>query len=75
MVSKGHSELCDLQTMEGGSTLTSTVLALLPVISNTGRGIGTDTCGMGDVFPTDDRWFGSETYTNCAVVCDLYLDV
>ena len=30
---------------------------------------------MDNVFPPDDLWFGSYTYTNYAVLYDLYLDV
>ena len=41
----------------------------------TGRRIGTKTCEMGNMFPPDALWFGSDTYTNLAVLYNLYLDV
>ena len=50
--------------MEGGSSLNPLVSAYLFVLSNTGRGIGTENRGMDDVFPTDTLWFGSDTFTN-----------
>ena len=41
----------------------------------TGRGLGTETYGVGDVCLPDDLWFGSDTYTTCALVCNLHLEV
>ena len=37
--------------------------------------IGTKTCEVDNVFSPDDLWFGSNTYTNWAVLYNLYLDV
>ena len=41
-------------------------LAFHTVQLNTGREIGTETCGVDDVFPPDDLWFGSDTNTTSA---------
>ena len=45
----------------------------LPIV--TGRGVGTETCEVDNVFTPDDLWFGSHTYTNGAVLHNLYSDV
>ena len=47
--------------MEDGSSLIPTMPGHLfsPLI--TGRGIGTETCGLGEVVPSEDLWFGSDT--------------
>ena len=39
-----------------------------------GVGVGTQTREVGKVLPPDDLWFGSDTYMNCAVLCNSYLD-
>ena len=39
------------------------------------RGTGTETCGTGSVFPTDDLLIGLDAYTNCILLCDLLLKV
>ena len=53
------------QTVEGGvDWLTWCRLICPPII--TGRGVGVETCEVDNVFPPDDFWFGSDTYTNCA---------
>ena len=36
-------------------------------------GTGTESCGLGNVFPSDDLWIGLDTYTNCILICDLLL--
>ena len=61
--------------MEGGSSLTPMVPAHLSGPLNTGRGIGTETCGVEEAFSPDDPWFGSDTYTNCAMIYNSYFDV
>ena len=45
----------------------------IPLI--TGRGTGTETSGIGSVFPLDDLWIGLDTYMNCTLICDLFLKV
>ena len=35
----------------------------------------TEICEVDDVFPPNGLWFGSDTYTNCAVTYNLNLDV
>ena len=61
-------------TVEGGSSLTPIVPAPLFLLSNTGRWIGTQSCGVGDAFRPDELWFGSDTYRNYAFIYDLYID-
>ena len=39
----------------------------------TGRGMGTETCGVDCVFSPDDIWFGLDINMNCTVLCKLYL--
>ena len=42
---------------------------------STGRGIGTETNGIDNVFPPDDLWFGLNTqmdFYNCIYIC-MYL--
>ena len=39
------------------------------------QGIGTETCKVDSVFPSDDLCFSTDTDTNCAVVYNLYLEV
>ena len=58
-----------------GSSLIVMVLSHLSAPLITGRGIGTETFGVGDVFSPDDVWFASDTYTNCALIYDLHLEV
>ena len=41
----------------------------------TGQGTGTETCGIGSVFPSDDLWIGLDTYMNCILIYDLFLKV
>ena len=50
-------------------------LAHLSTLLNKGRGLGTETCEVDNMFPPDDLGFGSYTNTNCGVMCDSYLDV
>ena len=40
-----------------------------------GVGVGTETWEVDNVFAPDDLWFGSISYTNCAVLYNSYLDV
>ena len=40
-----------------------------------GRGLGTATFEVGNVFAPDDLWFGSDTNTHCEFLNNLYLDV
>ena len=65
--------------VEGGSRVGAAIAPMLPehVVHPEwpGKGIGTETCEVDNVFLTDDLWFGSDTYTNCAVLYKLYLDV
>ena len=37
----------------------------------TGRGTGTETHGIGNVFPPDDLWISLDTYKNCILIYDL----
>ena len=37
--------------------------------------LGTETCGVGNVFSPDDLWFGSDTYASSVLICNLHLDV
>ena len=39
----------------------------------TGRGIGTETCGMGNVFPADDLQFCLDTYDSCTIYIYIYI--
>ena len=61
------------KTVEGGSSSTPMVAAHLSVLLNTGRGIDTKTCGVGDVIAPDDRWFGSDINTR-AFINYVYFD-
>ena len=45
----------------------------VPLIS--GRGTGTDTCGIGSAFPPDDPLIGLDTHTNCTLIYDLLLKI
>ena len=45
----------------------------LPVI--TGRGVGSETCEVDNVFPPDDLCFSLDTYANCGILFNVYLDV
>ena len=49
---------------ESRSSPTPRVPAHSSVLLDTGREIGTDSCGMDYVFPPHDLWFGSDTYTS-----------
>ena len=49
--------------------------AHLSIALITVRGTGTETCGIGSVFPPDRIWIGSDTYTNCTLIYDLLLKV
>ena len=35
----------------------------------------TNACVVGDAFPADDPWSGSDTNTNCTLIYDLYSEV
>ena len=61
--------------MEGGSPLTPMVPAHLSISSITDRGAGTETYGIGSVFPPDDIWIGLDIYVNCILIYDLFLKV
>ena len=47
----------------------------LSVLFKTGRGIGTETCEVDNVFPADDLWFDLDTDMNCAVMYNGSFDV
>ena len=47
----------------------------LSYISNTSRGIGTETCWMDYVFPPDDLWFGSDNKNCTCTVLYIYVCV
>ena len=61
------------KTVVGGGPLTPMVVAHLSIPLIAGRGTGTETCGIGSVFPADDIWVGLDTYTNCILIYDLLL--
>ena len=42
---------------------------------NTGRGIGTEIGGWGNVLPPDDLFFGSDNNTNYMAIYKMYLTV
>ena len=48
---------------------------LLALLSIPCRGIGTETCGIGSVFPPDNHWIGLDTYINYILIYDLLLKV
>ena len=60
--------------MEDGSSLTLIVPEYWSVLFNPGRGIGTKTCAVEDVIPPDDLWFGTNTYSNYALIYNLYVN-
>ena len=37
--------------------------------------MGTETCRVGDVFLSDDLWFGADIYTNCVLIYNSHLKV
>ena len=47
--------------MEGGNEPTPMVPAHLYTLLNTGRGMGNETCEVGDAFPPSVLWFGLDT--------------
>ena len=61
--------------MEGGSPLPPLVPAHLSSPLITGRGTGTETCGIGGVFPPDDLLIGLDAYMNCILIYDLFWKV
>ena len=58
----------------GGNPLTPVVSGHLSILFITGRGTGTKTCGKGSVFPPDDICIGLDTFTNCILIYDLFLN-
>ena len=63
------------QTLEGGSPVTPMVPACFPIPLITGRGTGTETCGIGSVFPHDDLWVSLDYYTNYTLIYYLLFKV
>ena len=68
-------EECPWTDRWGGSPLTPMLPAHLFIPSITGRGIGTETCGIGSVFSPDDLWTGLYTYKKCILKYDLLLNM
>ena len=61
--------------MEVGISLTTIVPIHLSVLSYIGRGTGTETCKVDNVFTPDDLSFGSDTNTNVVVIYYLHVGV
>ena len=59
----------------GGWEIINSHAAGTSVLSNTGRGISTETCQVDIVFLPGDAGLGSDNYTNWAIIHNVYLDV
>ena len=59
---------CPWPDHEGWDFFNSHDAGTLSIPLITGRGTGTDTCGMRIVLPSDDLVIGLDTYMNCILI-------